>query len=72
MEKLVWTTLAPQDIVLLSHRAQPGMNSSQHQDSTTLQYKRPCGLMDKAVVFGTKDCRFESCQGQQAWLLVQL
>ena len=24
----------------------------------------PCGLMDKALVFGTKDCRFESCQGQ--------
>jgi hypothetical protein len=26
-------------------------------------HKRPCGLMDKALVFGTKDCRFESCQG---------
>ena len=25
--------------------------------------RRPCGLMDKALVFGTKDCRFESCQG---------
>ena len=25
--------------------------------------KRPCGLKDKALVFGTKDCRFESCQG---------
>ena len=24
---------------------------------------RPCGLMDKALVFRTKDCRFESCQG---------
>ena len=24
---------------------------------------RPCGLMDKALVFGTKDWRFESCQG---------
>ena len=23
----------------------------------------PCGLMDKALVFGTKDYRFESCQG---------
>jgi hypothetical protein len=21
----------------------------------------PYGLMDKALVFGTKDCRFESC-----------
>ena len=26
-------------------------------------FRRPCGLMDKALVFGTKDCRFESCQG---------
>ena len=25
--------------------------------------QRPCGLMDKALVFGTKDCRFKSCQG---------
>ena len=25
-------------------------------------FKRSCGLMDKASVFGTKDCRFESCQ----------
>ena len=25
--------------------------------------QRPCGLTDKALVFGTKDCRFESCQG---------
>ena len=24
----------------------------------------PCGLMDKALVFGTKDCRFESYRGQ--------
>ena len=28
--------------------------------------KWPCGLMDKALVFGTKDCRFESCQGHPA------
>ena len=27
------------------------------------EFARPCGLMDKALVFGTKDCRFESCQG---------
>ena len=26
--------------------------------------KGPCGLMDKALVFGTKDCKYESCQGQ--------
>ena len=25
--------------------------------------KGPCGLMDKALAFGTKDCRLESCQG---------
>ena len=31
-------------------------------------YRRPCGLMDKALVFGTKDCRFESCQGHQLLL----
>ena len=30
----------------------------------------PCGLMDKALVFGTKDCRFESCQGHTLlWML---
>ena len=28
-----------------------------------LKASRPCGLMDKALVLGTKDCRFESCQG---------
>ena len=27
--------------------------------------QRPCGLMDKALVFGTKDCSFESCQGHK-------
>jgi hypothetical protein len=31
--------------------------------------ERPCGLMDKALVLGTKDCRFESCQGH---VLLQL
>ena len=30
----------------------------------------PCGLMDKALVFGTKDCRFESCQGHFACVLL--
>ena len=30
---------------------------------TSLCFVGPCGLMDKALVFGTKDCRFESCQG---------
>ena len=28
--------------------------------------RRPCGLMDKALVFGTKDCRLESCQGHMS------
>ena len=28
--------------------------------------KRLCGLMDKALVFGTKYCRLESCQGHAA------
>ena len=32
----------------------------------------PCGLMDKALVFGTKDCRFESCPGQLSSLWVWL
>ena len=32
----------------------------------------PCGLMDKALVFGTKDCRFESCQGQASPRVVAL
>ena len=27
---------------------------------------RPCGLMDKALVFGAKDCRLESCRGHFA------
>ncbi len=26
--------------------------------------RRPCGPMDKASVYGTGDCRFESYQGQ--------
>ena len=28
--------------------------------------------MDKALVFGTKDCRLESCQDQCSWQLVGL
>ena len=30
---------------------------------TSLCFVGPCGLMDKALVFGNKDCRVESCQG---------
>ena len=30
---------------------------------------RPCGLMDKALVLGTKDCRFESCQGHALYIV---
>ena len=29
-----------------------------------VMHRRPCGLMDKALVFGTKECRFKSCPGQ--------
>ena len=36
---------------------------------TSLCFVGPCGLMDKALVFGTKDCRFESCQGHFYLLL---
>ena len=32
----------------------------------------PCGLMDKALVFGTKDCRLQSCQGQLVSVAVWL
>ena len=35
------------------------------QIESTLNFrKRPRGLMDKASVFGTEDCRFESYRGQ--------
>ena len=37
--------------------------SAHTQNPMTLQSTWSCGLMDKALVFGTKDCRFESCQG---------
>ena len=29
-----------------------------------LNHHGPCGLMDKAPDFGSGDCRFESCHGQ--------
>ena len=29
----------------------------------------PAGLMDKALVLGTKDCRFESCQGDALYIV---
>ena len=35
-------------------------------------FKRSCGLMDKALVFGTKECRFESCQDQSNTELLSL
>ena len=31
-----------------------------------------CGLMDKAMVFGTKDCRLESCQDQPVLVVSSL
>ena len=33
--------------------------------SATNRSHGPCGLMDKALVFGAKDCRLEPCQGQR-------
>ena len=30
----------------------------------TVDFKWPCGLMDKASDFGSEDCRFESCHGR--------
>ena len=32
-------------------------------------FRGACGLMDKALVFSTKDCRFESCQDHFHFLL---
>ena len=37
-----------------------------HAPDNLLIIRWPCGLMDKALVFGTKDCRFEFCQGQSS------
>jgi hypothetical protein len=34
--------------------------------------RRPCGLMDKALVLGTKDCRFESCQGHNSFVALHI
>ncbi len=36
-------------------------------------YQWPCGLMDKAPVFGSGDRRFESCQGRSfsSWFVVR-
>ena len=39
------------------------MPRSHGQDVAHALTTWPCGLMDKALAFGTKDCRFESCQG---------
>ena len=36
----------------------------QSHGSVMMRDHRPCGLMDEALVFGTKDCRLESCQNQ--------
>ena len=39
--------------------------TTEQEHMSLLRDHRPCGLMDKALVFGTQDCRFESCQGQK-------
>ena len=36
----------------------------------SLDYGWPCGLMDKASVYDTGDCRFDSCQGRSFTLLL--
>ena len=49
----------------------PGLHPAKplHRNTVVCQYvivheHRPCGLMDKVLVFNAKDCRFEPCQGQ--------
>ena len=37
--------------------------TTEQEHMSLLRDHRPCGLMDKALVFGTKDCRFESWAG---------
>ena len=46
------------------HRALPAAPSGRCQQRRNNSHAAgwSCGLMDKALVFGTKDCRFESCQ----------
>ena len=40
---------------------------SKNQYSVGAGTERPCGLMDKASVSDTGDCKFESCQGRQGF-----
>ena len=53
LEKKI-NNLQPRELSAL-HKAIP------RQDKVT---PRPCGLMDKASVSDTGDCKFESCQGR--------
>ncbi|VDM25425.1 unnamed protein product [Toxocara canis] len=48
------------------------MEASHSRSSAALTNERPCGLMDKASDFGYEDCRFESCQGRQVRVLLEL
>ena len=41
----------------------PCHHQQAYRNLLLLVHQRPCGLMDKALVLGTKDCRLESCQG---------
>ena len=56
--------VANRQTTLLDLRSWASCNCSAGGCHTKYQMlEGPCGLMDKALVFGTKDCRFESCQG---------
>ena len=44
--------------------------SSGHQTSVQLLCNWPYGLMGKALVFGAKDCRFESCEDLSSFNIV--
>ena len=40
------------------------LHARTHCDPSLALHAGSCGLMDKALVFGAKDCRLESCQDQ--------
>ena len=54
------------------HRARPVARQIGARGGKTISHAEwSCGLMDKALVLGTKDCRFESCQGHVFMLHVE-
>ena len=66
---LIFEALAPQPDVQFSRKVPRLPDSGARRAANTMW---PCGLMDKALVFGTKDCRFESCQGHNYSLCMPL